>query len=96
MLPLSRTIALRLPAVHAADSLVDALQDGKTSFLARARYESVEQDNALKDADAFTVRSVLGFETGDYFRLASQPLDALLNIFVITMDYSAESYAKLC
>lgn len=35
-------------------------------------------------------------ESGDYFRLASQPLDALLNIFVITMDYSAENYAKLC
>jgi hypothetical protein len=75
MLPMSRSVALVLlatassslltiPAVHAADSLVDALQDGKASFLARARYESVQQKNALKDADAFTLRSVLGYETG--------------------------------
>lgn len=75
MLPVSRLIALPLlasatsslltiPAVHAEDSLIDALSGGKASFLARARYESVEQDNALKDADAFTVRSVLGYKTG--------------------------------
>lgn len=56
---------LTMPAVHAQEnSFIDALQDGDLSFLARARYESVEQDNARKDADAFTVRSVLGYETG--------------------------------
>lgn len=46
------------------DSFMEALTGGKVSFSARARYESVEQDNNLKDADAFTVRSTLGYETG--------------------------------
>ena len=46
------------------DSFIEALTGGKVSFSARVRYEAVEQDNALKDADAFTVRSTLGYETG--------------------------------
>lgn len=46
------------------DSFMEALTGGKVSFSARARYESVKQDNDLKDADAFTVRSTLGYETG--------------------------------
>ena len=33
------------------DSFIEALTGGKVSFSARARYEAVEQDNALKDAD---------------------------------------------
>jgi len=48
------------------DSFIEALTGGKVSFSARARYEAVEQDNALKDADAFTVRSTLGYETGRF------------------------------
>lgn len=35
-------------------------------------------------------------DAGDYFRKASQPLDALLAIFVIIIDYSARNHAKLC
>src|SRR5690554_5792900 len=56
-----------LPITVAAaekDSFMEALTGGKVSFSARARYESVKQDNDLKDADAFTVRSTLGYETG--------------------------------
>ncbi|THK40406.1 hypothetical protein E8Q33_14205 [Methylophaga sp. SB9B] len=56
-----------LPITAAAaekDSFMEALTGGKVSFSARARYESVKQDNDLKDADAFTVRSTLGYETG--------------------------------
>lgn len=45
------------------DSFIEALTGGKVSFSARARYEAVEQDNLLKDADAFTLRSTLGYET---------------------------------
>jgi hypothetical protein len=50
----------------AEDVLIDALTSGKVSFSARARYESVEQDNALKDADAYTVRTTLGYKTGAF------------------------------
>jgi len=53
-------------AASADDSFYEALTGGKVSFSARARYESVEQDNALKDADAFTVRTTLGYKTGAF------------------------------
>ena len=55
-----------MPAVHADDSFYEALSGGKVSFSARVRYESVEQDNALKAADAFTVRTTLGYKTGAF------------------------------
>lgn len=51
---------------HAEDAFIDALTGGKVSFSARARYESVEQDNPLKDADAYTIRSTLGYRTGAF------------------------------
>ncbi|MDF1589861.1 MAG: alginate export family protein, partial [Gammaproteobacteria bacterium] len=44
----------------------EALTGGKVSFSARARYESVEQNNALNDADAYTLRTTLGYKTGDF------------------------------
>jgi hypothetical protein len=50
----------------AEDAFFEALSGGKVSFSARARYESVEQNNALKDADAYTVRTTLGYKTGDF------------------------------
>ncbi|MFW5427398.1 MAG: hypothetical protein ACKE8R_09115, partial [Methylophagaceae bacterium] len=51
----------------AEDAFIEALSSGKVSFSARLRYESVEQDNALKDADAFTIRTTLGYKTGDFY-----------------------------
>ncbi|MDH5357119.1 MAG: hypothetical protein OEW63_00645 [Gammaproteobacteria bacterium] len=50
----------------AEDSFTEALTSGKVSFSARARYESVSQDNTRKDADAFTLRTTLGYKTGDF------------------------------
>jgi len=50
----------------AEDAFFEALTGGKVSFSARARYETVDQDNALKDADAFTVRTTLGYKTGSF------------------------------
>jgi hypothetical protein len=41
-------------------------------------------------------RTTVTVDAADYFRLASQPLDALSNIFIIIVDYSARNYAKLC
>jgi hypothetical protein len=59
------SMILAAPTVHAEDSLYSALSEGKVSFSARVRYEGVEQKNALKDADALTVRTTLGYATGD-------------------------------
>ena len=59
----SMTVA---PAAFADDAFFEALTGGKVSFSARARYESVEQDNGLKDADAYTLRTTLGYKTGSF------------------------------
>lgn len=70
MLP--KKIALTLSVILAstassqvfANTFTDALTQGKTSANVQLRYESVSQDNALKDADAFTLRTRLTYATG--------------------------------
>lgn len=57
---------LTVPQVAADDSFIETIKSGKVSFSARARYESVEQDNSLDDADALTLRTTLGYETGRF------------------------------
>ena len=47
-----------------ADAFVDALTSGTAYGDFNLRYEGVDQDNALKDADALTLRSRLGYNTG--------------------------------
>ena len=56
---------LTSPNAH-SQSVYDALSEGKANVDLRLRYESVSQDNALEDADAFTVRTRLGYQSGDY------------------------------
>lgn len=55
--------AAAIPA-QAADSVAEALSDGKAYGDFRLRYESVEQDNGLDDASALTLRTKLGYQTG--------------------------------
>lgn len=50
----------------AAGSLKEALSQSQGYADLRLRYESVEQDNALKDAEAITLRSRLGLKTGEF------------------------------
>ncbi|MFC3150776.1 alginate export family protein [Litoribrevibacter euphylliae] len=45
--------------------ITEALKGGKAYGDFRLRYEMVDQDNALKDADALTLRSRLGYKTGE-------------------------------
>ena len=55
------------PQVHsAAGSFAEALTMGEAYGDLRLRYESVEQDNALKDATALTLRTKVGYSTGSY------------------------------
>lgn len=63
------TLSLALmsaPSRAAASSVSDALTSGKVYGDIRFRYESVDQDNPLDDANALTVRTKLGYSTGNY------------------------------
>ena len=58
---------LSAPSAFAADSDIgSALTDGKLSANFNLRYEGVQQDNALKDADALTLRTRLNYTTGTF------------------------------
>ncbi len=50
-------------------TISDAIAAGKFLFEARARYENVDQANLVAQADAFTLRTRLGWETGDFHGL---------------------------
>ncbi|MBV1906023.1 MAG: alginate export family protein [Pseudomonadales bacterium] len=51
---------------QATVTLEEALTSGNANMDIRLRYESVEQNNALEDASATTVRTRLGYTTGEY------------------------------
>lgn len=53
-------------AADSIDVLKYALSGGTPSVDVRARYEHVEQDNALNLANAYTVRARLGYTTGKW------------------------------
>ena len=55
----------------AAEDITTALTSGTVYGDFRLRYENVEQDNALKDANALTLRSMLGYNTGSYEGLSA-------------------------
>ncbi len=48
------------------NDLASALTSGKTGINVRARYEGVDKDNALKDANALTARLRLNYRTGKW------------------------------
>jgi hypothetical protein len=54
------------PNAGLADSFTDALVGGKVNLDMRLRYEYVDQDNNLKDANALTLRTRLGYVTGKF------------------------------
>jgi hypothetical protein len=76
-------LALALPFVlaHAADeeagSLWDAVTDGRLLLNLRPRYEHVEQDGKTYDANALTLRTLLGWQTAPYhgFSATAQMID---------------------
>lgn len=58
--------AAMLPAAQADTDWHKALSDAKASANFNLRYENVSQDNAVKDASALTLRTLLSFESGTY------------------------------
>ena len=65
-LSLVATAILAAPSAFAADSLGSAITDGKLSADLNLRFESVEQDNAVRDAEAITLRTRLNYTTGNF------------------------------
>jgi len=58
------SITLGLHHSANANSFTEALTGGKAMGDIRIRYEGVEQDNALDDATALTMRTRIGYKTG--------------------------------
>ncbi|MCZ6804916.1 MAG: hypothetical protein O7D86_13585, partial [Proteobacteria bacterium] len=69
------------PSVQAETSFWDAITAGKFDFSARYRFEHVEDDRIntatglkLKDADASTIRTTLGYKTGQFHHFGARLL----------------------
>lgn len=59
-----------MPSVTgAATTFEEAISGGEATLDVRYRYEHVDQNNSLNDADASTVRSRLGYGTGNFLGL---------------------------
>ncbi len=58
--------SLMTPAV-CQGSFIEALKDGDVSLTLRYRFEFVDQDGLDKDAKASTLRTALGYKTGDFY-----------------------------
>ena len=81
--------AILVVSANALSTTLDkAFTKGKLYADFNLRYESVDQDNALKDADALTLRTRLGFKSADYqgFRFGIEFEDSR-NIFGVS-DYN--------
>ena len=76
--------------VLAGDNITEALTGGKATMDMRVRYEGVTQDNALDDAMALTVRTRLGYKTGDFMNISG--FLEMSNVTSLTAD---EDYNSL-
>ena len=54
----------------AAEDLANLIDYGKVSVDARYRYENVDQDNALNNANAQTLRTRIGAQSGKWYGLS--------------------------
>ena len=51
-------------------SLLESIKTGKSMSSLRLRYEHAEQDNRSKNADAFTLRTLVGWQTADFHHVS--------------------------
>src|SRR3989338_4007289 len=64
-------LSLSVPLSAAAEDFSQLFSGGKAIFDARYRYEHVDQDNALKHANAQTLRTRVGFQSGKWSGLSA-------------------------
>ena len=67
-------------------SFTDAISSGKLIFNLRPRYEQVDQANFSEDAEALTMRTLLGWETGSWYGLSATA--ELINVSRGISDYN--------
>lgn len=72
--------------VH-SNTFTEALTGGKAKLDLRLRYETVDQNNALQDADALTLRTRLGYQTGKFNDLSAYV--EMENTTAIEEDYNS-------
>ena len=59
------------PALLAAETLAEAFSEGTVKGNFNLRYETVDQDNALRDANGLTLRSRLTYQSGSYHNFST-------------------------
>ena len=69
------------------DTLASAITSGKTGVNVRARYEGVDKDNALKNANALTARLRLNYKTGSWKGWSA--FAEYDHVFALIRDYNA-------
>ncbi len=74
------------PAAPAEYTFLDSVKAGKSMTNFRLRYENVDQDGKAEEADAFTLRSLVGWQTAPWhnFSIAAQ----VINVSVFDDDYN--------
>ena len=83
---LALTATMSFASSDQASSFEQALTGGKVNAAMRLRYEVAEQDNALDDADALTLRTALGYTTGGWNSL--QAFVEFESVAALLDDYS--------
>jgi hypothetical protein len=67
-------------------SLTDAISAGKLTLNLRPRYENVDQANFSENAEALTMRTLLGWNTGSWYGLSANA--ELINVSRAISDYN--------
>lgn len=64
-------LSLLAPAAYSEESFIDALTKGKPSLSLRYRYENVDQEGLARNAEASTLRTQLGYQTGEFYKFGA-------------------------
>ncbi|MGV8843313.1 MAG: alginate export family protein [Pseudomonas sp.] len=71
MTPIALALLACASNATASEHLGNLFRDGKPILDARYRYEHVDQDNALNNANAQTLRTRVGFQSGKWYGLSA-------------------------
>ena len=64
-------LSLLAPAAYSGENFIEALTKGKPSLSLRYRYENVDQEGLAKNAEASTLRTQLGYKTGEFYNFGA-------------------------